>query len=358
MQSGMFKIERACTELIFKWCNFRPENGSPSRLLAGEYPYTVKAAIVYNNINYPIGFASGRTASVPPDGLIASLPLSLSLPAGTEIELRWLIEFETAPAQWPASTRYNMRWNYFGVNANDDVDGTGRAYNAETRFMVLPPYQIVGNASGHKKAVEIMGDSISSDGSDDGFLDDSGYTQRGLVTAGIPFTNNGASGNSLIFQLESWASTPEMKARRLKAHADKAVSHVICGLCINDFASGATDASILGHLSQLKTILDQDGIKLIPITCYPWTNGANNAAPNPNVWARRRNLNNTLRANNGVGYGLLDIASVCQDPNNIDLWRTDLGTPTTDGVHPRGIIHDVLAAYVAQQMPVIMGVWS
>jgi hypothetical protein len=360
-QTGKFRICKSVTQLQFKWANVRSNAGGPSILDAGSTPYTIKASVRYGGIIYPIMFPAGRVGTVQPDDVIVSLPLGIAITAGTDIELRWLIIFETAPASWPFGTRYADGWNQFGNALTDETDTQNTYYYQSLSVFVLPPVQILGN-SGIKKAVEIVGDSISSDGSADAYQINSGYTQRGLVAAGIPFVNNGAPSNSLTTMLETaYGSTPVQKLRRRIAHTGRAISHVFCGICSADFASGRTDAHLLAMLNTYKAELATDGIKLVPFTCLPRTNSANTAKAVPdsnNVWTYRRNFNDALRANNGVGAGYMDVALIAQNPGNIDLWRNDLGSPTADGIHPNAVIHDALTAYLTSRAAIITGIWT
>ena len=344
-QEMKIDIYNACSNLIFRWANVTC-NVSPSVLDAGEYGFTIKAALRVGSTVYPLSFDTGRTKHVDPDGLIETLPLNTSFPAGTSAYLRWLIDFDTAPVNWPLGTRYNTTgWSQFGNALTDIVDTTTPIYALPANMAVLPPYQITGKTA-RNLAFEIMGDSASADGANDAYAYNTGWSQRALHAAQIPFITNGASGNSLAIQIESWGSTAAQQARRKLTRANSAISHVLCGLCTNDFASGATDAQVLARLATLKTQMDALGIKTIPVTSMPRTNPANNAkygADSVNLWTYRRNFNDAIRANNGVGYGYFDSALYTQDPGNIDLWRTDLGTPTNDGIHPEPAIHTAMA---------------
>lgn len=346
-QECAFDVYTATNNLVFRWANVSTSTiTSPSVLEPGEYSYTLKAALRIGSTVYPISFDSGRTKTVPVDGIVESLPLAVSIPANTKVWLRWFIEFSTAPTNWPLAIRYNTDgWNQFGNALTDVVDSNTPFYTRQTNSAILPPYQIIGTTS-KRLAFEIMGDSASYDGSNDTYAYNTGWSQRALHAAQIPFIGNGASGNSLAIQIETWGSTAAQQARRKLVRANGAISHVLCGLCTNDFASGATDAQVLARLATLKTQMDALGIKTIPVTSMPRTNSANNAkygADSVNLWTYRRNFNDAIRANNGVGYGYFDSALYTQDPGNIDLWRTDLGTPTSDGIHPDPVIHTALA---------------
>lgn len=361
-QTGKFRICKNVTQLIFKWTNLRCASGAPSVLEAGYFSYNLKASVRYGGVNYPVVFPQGRIATVQPDEIVTSLPVNITVAAGNDIELRWYIDYAAEPAGWPFSTRYSEGWNEFGVNLTDVVD-TGTTYYQQNGVpvFVLPPFQILGN-TGYCKAVEIVGDSISVGGAADTYATKFGYLQRGLVDTGIPYIENGGASGTLANMLEkNYGTTAVQKARRRIAHdGDKTISHVFCGVISADLASGRTDTQILNYLSAYKTELDTQGIKLIPFTILPRTNAANTArttSDSAQVWTYIRNVNDALRANNGVGYGVMDVNRIARDPNNIDLWRSDLGTPTADGIHPAGVIHTALAAYAGPQAAAITGLW-
>lgn len=362
-QTGGFKICRAVNQLVLKWANTRCASGAPSILEAGHAPYNLKAAVKYGGVTYPLSFPSGRIARVLPNEVVASLPLNLVVAAGDNIEVRWYIDYDTAPSAWPVSTRYSDGWNEFGANLTDRIDTTQTLYQQNgVPMFVLPPFQILGD-SGYFKSVEIVGDSISVGGSADTYATKFGYLQRGLVDAGIPYIENGGASGTLQNMLETgYGTTPAQKARRRIAHhGDRTVSHVFCGVISADLANGRTDTEILNYLNAYKAELDPQGIKLIPFTILPRTNAANNAKVNTDsamVWTYIQNINATLRANNGVGYGLMDVNKIARDPNNVNLWRTDLGPPANDGIHPEAVIHNVLADYAKTQAAMITGIWT
>ena len=352
-QSMLFDVKMATNNLVFRYANYSVD-AAPSKLLAGQYDYTVKAAIRIGAASYPVQFSSGRTQNVPIDQIVSSLPLNIpgGIAAGTQIELRDLKIFASAPSHWPCATRYNFDqagrsgWNQFGTNLTDEVDSGTTFYTRQTNFMVLPPFQIVGDSAAGHVAVEIMGDSIGSDGSNDAFLFNTGYSQRTLDAANIPFTNNGASGNSMIYQMESWASPAAVMARRRNAHAFGAITHVFCALSTNDWASGATTLQLLTYYTNLKAELNALGIKLIVTTGYPRTNAGNNGkvgADPADIYTHMGNFRAALLSN-PLAYAdhVFDTYSVLRDPANIDFWNAAY---IGDGVHPNAAGHTALVGF-------------
>lgn len=362
MQADNFKICRSITQLIFKWTNVKC-NASPSILDAGDQPFTLKAAVRYGGVTYPINFPEGRVATIDPDEIVESLPLNIVVPAGADIQLRWLITYPTNPANWPFAVRYSAGWNQFGTGITDDVDTTATYFTQNgTPVTINPPFQILGN-SNYKKSVQIDGDSITVGGDVDAYGVNYGYVQRALVASGIPFVVNGGASGTLANMLETgFGTTPAQKARRRIAHhGDGNISHVFCAIGSADFASGRTDVQVLAYLNQYKAELDVKGIKLVPFAYLPRTNAANNAkadSDSVNVWTYLQNVRDYFVTNNGVGYGVIDANLIARAAGNVNLFRNDLGTPTLDGIHPQAVIHDALTTYTTQSGAAITGIWT
>ena len=61
---------------------------------------------------------------------------------------------------------------------------------------------------------------------------------------------------------------------------------------------------------------------------------------------QREQYNAYMRANwKSAGYaGLIDMDSQVEDPNNIGLWRTDLGPASAEGIHPSAALHNQLVS--------------
>ena len=352
-QSMLFDVKKATNNLVIRYANYSVD-AAPSKLLAGQYSFTVKAAIIIAGVSYPVVFEAGRTQNVPVDMIVSSQPLNIpgGIPAGTRIELRDLKIFSTAPSQWACGTRYNLDqggrsgWNQFGNALTDEVDTLTTFYTRPTNFMVLPPFQIVGDSIDSDMAVEIMGDSIGSDGSADGFLFNAGFSQRALDAAGIAFTNNGASGNSMIYQMETWASPLDVQARRRKAHAFGAITHVFCCLSTNDWASGANPNQLLTYYSTLKAELNALGIKLIVTNGYPRAAASNDGklAPDPTDIYDRMAAFRLALATNPTTYAdyVFDTYSVLKNAANENFWNPAY---IGDGVHPNPAGHTALANY-------------
>ncbi len=61
---------------------------------------------------------------------------------------------------------------------------------------------------------------------------------------------------------------------------------------------------------------------------------------------QREQYNSFMRANwKSQGYaGLIDMDAQVEDPNNVGLWRTDLGVASAEGIHPSPALHNQLVS--------------
>jgi surface protein len=340
MQGGTVVLAKAARKLKFRWANITVDVSDNKILLAGESAFDLKAAVTVDGVTYPIMFGGVQTKNFAPDAEYTSdwVNLPSVFPAGTTISLRWLVKYATTPAYWPCGVRVNSDgWNFFSDAVTDSVNDTEWFYARQTNFFAVPPIGIY--TEGLPFGFEILGDSISVDGSNDGWLYNQGYPQRALSSASMPWVNNGASGYSMINHIVDWGATAEQRARRRLASA-VGVKYCLCALGVNDFSSGRTASNLQDDYLALKAEYDAVGIKLIPVTLLPNTD-AGNTAPSANA-SKVATFNAWLRLNNGVGYGYFDANAVARDSVSTNLWRTDLGTPTTDGIHPEAVIHDAL----------------
>jgi hypothetical protein len=143
----------------------------------------------------------------------------------------------------------------------------------------------------------------------------------------------------------------------------------ILGLGVNDLMLGRTPAQVLADLIAAVAMITArfPGIKVFVCTITPVTNTTDAYATTANqtftgtppaggtvTWSNfngtddttgRRKLNADIRAGLVTGAaGSIDVALACQDATDPRLWRTDLGAPTTDGVHPQAVLHRAMAA--------------
>lgn len=346
--------------LTLTYGNFTANAGVLSQLDNGASQLTLRMGVRLSSGASIAGYLPGSTTRdlvlAPGDRGKFEVDLGNTYPAGTRIWLHVLGTYANAPTNWAATDVVMSRadeFNEFGNALTDrTLDTTWPSGTRTTNYSVLSPFSITAKLQASVPTVGIVGDSITAAGNNDGtFGDYIGWAQRGIA-ASYAQVIMGAQGMTLGALMGS-------ATQRDRRFTGMKLTHVLCPLGTNDLSGGSTDAQLYANMMSFKTYLDDLGIKLIPCTLPPRTNAANNAkygADSANVWGYRTAYNNTLRVNNGVGYGFFDAAAYMQDANNVDLWRSDLGTPTSDGIHPATLIHTpVAAAFAAILTPLLAG---
>ena len=343
---------KACKNPKFQFANYRPDptSNNAQQLFDGEYPYTLTAQLDVGGTIYRLHFDDG-VEQVVPVGSTKDGTATAVIPAGTTAILRWLIRFSTAPVNWPWSKPYNYnKYNEFGSSLTDrtgDAAWSGGAITASQYGQFLCPIRCIGYGA-TTKAVIIFGDSIGSFGSNDGTFGTSiGFIQRALDSNLVPWINCGASGMWAGHLVGSSADEVASRAKRFAVLTGSGIEYAITNYGANDVMNVATGAAAYANLVALQDILNHYGIKLICCTADPRTNAANNAEPTAGLWTKLNDLNDLIRSNNGVGHGFFDARAYAQDKASPNLWRTDMATSTTDGIHPDTDIHTAQATALA-----------
>jgi hypothetical protein len=177
-----------------------------------------------------------------------------------------------------------------------------------------------------------------------------GWNARGAVAAGIGWTRTSLSG-------QTWSDflTPERQVRRM--YASEGATHVLCNYSTNDITGGATLSDLQSRATTVAAMVHECGLKFVLCTIFPRTDAANSGGfygsdtatqvqlvRDYNAWVRTRPFGDTI----------FDLSKYAVDPAAIDRWRSDLGTPTTDGLHPAPVIHAACASGFAADLPTIL----
>lgn len=262
--------------------------------------------------------------------------------SGDTYSLFHSLSYETAPAYIPAnninSTDANTELSEGAVSGLTLKAFSGQIIGRISPKLLCGPAAIVGTPvgtpTGHR--LYIVGNSITSGSADTAGANVIGFAQRAAQASGLPWAIASQEGYS-------WTRLAQAgpRARTLSAAAGATIA--LCFLNTNDIASGRTSAQIRADMQSFKTALEPFGItKLIVSTCFPRTNAANDAESGAGTWTRLNQLNADIRAGNGIGDGFFDINLYTRSAGNNNLWRSDLGVPTADGIHPYPVIHNVL----------------
>lgn len=337
----------------------------------GYQPFTAKASVFIGG-SYapafalpplPVFWPNGSRVSAPvaPGSWLESLGIHLAAKKGDPLVLRRLLTFAAAPACWPGSevnAAFSDETNIAGTALADNVDSAdpaGTVYSRLSQSYMYGQPLILGRTATPVARVASLGDSIADGGSGDAGSEVLlGWLRRALGSD-HPNMTIGNSG----YQLGTMMGSPALRRTRLQLLAVCGITHLVCSLGTNDLGAGRTTAQLTAWLATLKGELDALGIKLVPTTVTPRTNAANAArygADGTGVWAERLAYNDALRAANGVGYGLIDLAALTQSSSNGNLWDTTAGRGTADGIHPLGATHAYMAAQVAPSLPSLLAI--
>jgi len=278
----------------------------------------------------------------------------IDLVPGTTYKEQAFCTFASVPSAWAGTAEQSQAFDEYQEWGTALTDRTATNWNSGTRttnYTICPPIDICVPFKTNLPAVMIAGDSISSDGSNDStFAGFFGYVQRALA-ANYAWTNVGATGQTMGAMFGSQAAT------RIQRFAKRGFTHMLSPTGTNDLAGAVPYSQLVTQITSGKAVCDAVGIKLIPFTLPPRTDPTNttkNGSDNTNVWTWRQQYNTYIRSNNGVGYGYFDAAASFQDPVTTDLWRTDLGTPTTEGIHPLTVLHTQAMTDLAAALPSLL----
>ncbi|MDU7520211.1 MAG: SGNH/GDSL hydrolase family protein [Roseomonas mucosa] len=328
--------------------------------------YTVRMALEYPAGTYhPIfwpGF--GMDLTVVPGACYDSIPLPISLPAG---ERFWLRRYVTVPSggTWATAPEMYQIAEGGGVEYGQGTDKTTSGTIAASYGVAnLLPLAIVGRPSARKAvvgtpratlavaSVHIIGDSISEGAGDtygDGKNSYVGWMPKGLVAAGMGYARTSRSGNQYINFI-----TQLLARRRLTASLG--CEYVFSNFGTNDFNAGQTLDQVKTRATTMNSLCAMAGKKLVLATLTPRTNAANDGGyygSDTDTLLQRVDDFNTWVLSKPFGRTNFDARKYAQDPANPRRWRTDLGAPAADGLHPNKVIHDAIAAGLAADAPSI-----
>jgi lysophospholipase L1-like esterase len=330
---------------------------------------TVKAYLEVGSVSYPIIFRGAKTVVISPGCQVESEPLGLLIPANTLCYVRTYVSVTSG--QWPLGrlphTGSGEGGNAVaGTTGADAASGTGALAGNQNVYM-YGPIAINGEMTVPTvPCVGFLGDSIGTGTNDtvqtNGYF---GYIERALGNA-VSWISNVRSST----KLNDFNTTHH----RRMAHFPQLITHLICELIRNDIASDGVALSVAQ--SRSITCWNEFLNRSIPVwavTCTPTTTTTDAWATlaNQTVTASeavRTAYNDWLRAGAPIVAGVavaigtagalligqtghplagyFDVADQCESARNSGKWRVDLGTPTTDGVHPNAVVHAQIATII------------
>lgn len=242
--------------------------------------------------------------------------------------------------------------------AASQVDATGTpttgGATGATNINTFPlPLAVLGRAANGQDFVSVIveGNSLAegrNDGIGNGLNGGGGWIIRGLVSAGIPFTNL-AVGATTVGQ-----SSPAVRRETLYKYA----THLLLDTVRNDWATGRTSAAILADIASKSARAKAAGIKRVIVSIpYPDTNrvdtglgwtAANQVVKNSG-WETVRQQIKTAFLTNPSAYGIdevIDLTSIVADAGNTSVWADDM---TNDGTHYTAAAAGLMAAALASR---------
>lgn len=315
---------------------FRLDTGGPAGLVA-----KVGLKITATGTGTRAPWSTGSTTVTFDSDGEASARFPICVSAGTHIFTTTYLTYATAPANIAITS---VVTNGFassyeaGTSLSDrTIDGTWTG-GITTNYAVLPPVAILGRPAkfGGSQRIAILADSIGSNGvgSSTQYVTTNsvqsaylGFIQRALQ-ANYAWTNLGHAGLNLS---TITGAAPAVAARYFAPIQDAGITHVILELGTNDLAAPRTDTQFLADVASFVSMMAKRNIKVIICTLPPRTDSGN-TTPTSATSTYLAAVNSALKST--YGGRVFDFNAAVSQPGNALLWRTDLGTPTTDGVHP------------------------
>jgi lysophospholipase L1-like esterase len=314
---------------------------------AGNAAITVKSAIEYNGVSYPIYYGGSRTKVLAVNESVVSDRCAVSIPANTQFAIRTYVSVGTLGEKWPVGNNLTTGIGESYI-ASDVADGTtSMGTNSAAAFA---PLAILGSSSDDAPSVLIIGSSSAwgqgdtSGGGGDTY--DYGYLSRALnnTYCYTKFTRASTTMNQFL--------TTAGYTKQLDALLKINPTHIFQQLGSNDLTGGASYATMVSRITDMADILSSTGAKVIQKTYTPVTTSSDS-------WATQSGQ--TLASSNTIRLAINDwlksmplstisaVADCCkfvEDPLAPGYWKTDgaAGTYTADGTHLTPFAHAGTAA--------------
>lgn len=316
---------------------------------SGNAAITVKSAIEYNGVSYPIYYSGSRTKSLAVDESVISDRCAVSIPANTQFAVRTYVTVVTLGEKWPVGNNAStaIGESYIASDVTDAVSSMGT--NSAAMFA---PYAILGSSSDDAPSILIVGSSSAWGQGDtsggDGATYDYGYLSRTLNnTYGyIKFTRASTTMNQFL--------TTAGYKRQLDIIMKLQPTHIIQQLGSNDLTGAASYATMQSRCADMWDILSSTGAKVYQKTYTPVTTSSDSWAT---LEGQTLHSSNTTRLainewSKTIPYstlaGVVDCCKFVETSPNKGYWKTDgnASTYTADGTHLTPFAHAGTAASI------------
>ena len=324
---------------------------------------TIKAAIEYNSVIYPLTFRGQRNVTVEPGGFVESDPLGIHIPGGATFYSRqYIICSGGSFARGIITSSTRSEGHELGTSLTDKVDsGTITQQNGVSAYS---PLAILGKPlTADHGCVVVLADSLAS-GVGAGFTtDDKGFVDKAF--SGLyGVCNVAVSGQEIV----SWNTQGDPRFRRMILERVNP-SVIYAGSGGNDLNKlGATSASVQAILTTLWASLANTGAYLVAWTIPPRCTSTDSFAtllnqtvnsPNVNWEAERLALNTWLRAGaGGLVNKVFDFAAICEEGgvSQTGKWKVTgvANGYTSDGAHPNETTQALMVADIDTTMPALV----
>jgi hypothetical protein len=224
---------------------------------------------------------------------------------------------------------------------------------------MLTPFAVLGRYTVAMPTLCDIGDSISA-GIDDTAIAEAQGQLAGHGYVGRAAYNSASAGIYPVFRLGIAGDRADDGGYVQRAGFFRYCTHGVAGWGVNDIQSESASMA-LSNLKTAWTLMHANGIQYIyQTTLTPrttstdgWATDANQTAYDSNFapGGPRDQLNALIRAAVGANFltDYIDVAAQVQASDNIDIWLTNgtHGYCTSDGLHPLGTCHALMAPLLA-----------
>ncbi len=353
-------------------------NGSKLRLLVSNFAsgpnmgvvngpkaFTFKASLKWGGIDtstimhaVPFKWNGSTSVVVNPGDKLESDDMDVNLFKYVTSKPAWIQTYKSFAA---APSSYASSYHFFGngSGANEvstttltDATESGPWISSIAKNTALfPPICLTGEVAVQTPVVAIVGDSISCAGTEYGTLGyDYGWAQLGLTGVKLPWVNCGLQGKPLFYWVRGQDALKEHEPV-WEMMGKSGVTHILLALGTNDMAwGGETTATMIESLNAFLTEAHRRGFSVVTCTLPPKTDITNTTELAESA-AKRSGYNAYIK----TLPSYFDVAAY-SEAGSTGLWRTDLGTPTTDGVHPTGVVHNAIRDALISAAPTLFGI--
>lgn len=322
--------------------------------LAVEYPPS--PAGIYTPLFGPNG---ARDITLEP-GAVVDVRVPFALTGGDMINLRYFAAVPTG-GKWTLHERlvfYASPGNRYETPATDKT--LSGSISGTVSHATIPSYVMsvtgIPDSTAEFPTIALDGDSISVGAGEATATIEQGFMVRALQN-NYGWVHLGQSGGSYS---QKWSTTGKQLRRwQRRSIMLQGVTHMLCNNGTNDIgtAQNNTAEATIGFAEQQQADLAKRGIVMIPMTIMPRTDAANSggfySTDTVTQWNRRDTFNAWVRTN-PFGTGYFDASAFAEDPVDHNKWRSDLGSPTADGLHPAPAIHAAVAAGLLAALPTLL----